>query len=95
MTAPGRPARPVICELSDLPEESCGCRKHRPGISVVDAEPTRTAGHAYGPSIEAQYPGRCPACGERYEVGETIRGERFKTITGHTGKWLHAECVDE
>ena len=98
MTAP-QPVTDPRCDLSDLPASLCGCRKHRPDGGQIRIDPAqdgrvRTAGHAYGPSIEAQHPGRCPACEERIQVGDRIRAERYKTIDGGTGNWVHAECVD-
>lgn len=91
---------PKRCELSDLPADQCGCRIHRPDGGQIHIDPAqdgrvRTAGHTYGPSVTAGYPGRCPTCGDRYEVGEPIRPERFKTIDSGTGKWVHAECAEE
>lgn len=86
------------CALSDLPADQCGCVKHRPDGGAIAIEPVqsnRTAGHAYGPEIQARHPGRCPECAERYEVGEPIRPERYKTVNAGTGRWLHTECAEE
>lgn len=79
------------CELSDLPVDQCACRTHRPG-QEADAPPARPAG--YGPEVVARYPGRCPACHERYEVGEPIRVELTTVQLRSTGSWLHSDCAE-
>jgi hypothetical protein len=84
------------CDLSDLPADQCGCRKHRPGLSIVDVEPAGTAHtYGYGNAFTAQYPGRCPECDERYEVGELIRAQQYKTVRSATGRYAHDDCARE
>ena len=36
-------------------------------------------------SIAAQYPGRCPACEERIDVGDLI-------VAFDDGVWVHLDC---
>lgn len=96
MTQLQQPGRAAIerCDLSDLPVTSCGCRKHRPDGGQIHIEPAAVrASHSYGPKVIAKYPGKC-ACGDRYEVGEAIRVEKFANGQG-TGRWLHSECAEE
>ena len=38
-------------------------------------------------SIAAQYPGRCPACEERIEVGDLI-------VTLGESTWAHLDCPE-
>lgn len=88
------------CALSDLPVESCGCRKHRPDGGTLHVEPGNArsgGGHVYPLEYvqAARYPGKCPECQEWYQVGEMITPQRFKTIKTNTGRWAHQECAEE
>lgn len=92
------------CELTELLIEQCGCRLHAGAAGATargltaEVEPyARRNGDqpSYGAPIIARYGGRCPECQERYEPGDTIRPQRFKTTGNHTGTWVHTECAEE
>lgn len=86
------------CELSDLPVDQCGCRKHRPGVTVVDLaerHPPHPHTYEFGLIAEAQYESPCAAtgCGQWIRFGERIVPQRYM---GHgTGRWAHEECARE
>lgn len=40
-------------------------------------------------SITARYPGHCPGCSERIEIGDTI------TLASDDGAWVCRDCVNE
>jgi hypothetical protein len=39
-------------------------------------------------SITARYPGHCPGCSERIEIGDTI------TLASDDGAWVCRDCVN-
>ncbi len=86
------------CDRSELPADQCGGRKHRPdgGQLHVEAAVARGTGHTYMPgSFPARYGGTCPECRERYEPGELITAQRFRSISSNTGRYAHVECAEE
>lgn len=87
--------KPERCELSDLPADQCGCRKHRPGVSIIDVEERSYPGATYifDLLVEAQYEGRCHECHTRIMLGEHIVPQRYRGE--NTGRWAHKECGRE
>ena len=89
------------CDLSDLPVDQCGCRKHPKG-KTYDARQVRidvnpgTVG--YGQPIAARYAGVCPECGERFAAGDTIRAHEYGGDRGPSRmpftRWIHADCAE-
>lgn len=89
-------ARVERCDLSDLPVDQCGCHKHKPS-QAADSRTRRAEGtHVYPLKvvIVAKYPGRCPECGERYQVGEMITPQQFADVAA-SGQWAHEDCARE
>jgi hypothetical protein len=84
------------CELSELPISTCGCRKHRPDGGQTHIEPAsiRTYRYVLTSTVNAKYPGTCPECGDRYEVGEPILPQPSGNGQG-TGRWAHEDCARE
>jgi hypothetical protein len=82
------------CDLSDLPVDQCGCRKHPKG-KTYDARQVRIdinpGAAGYGEPIPARYHGRCQACGDGITPGEPIRAD---LSTPGRAAWIHASCAD-
>jgi len=82
------------CDLSDLPVDQCGCRKHPKG-KVYDAQQVRIdvnpRAAGYGEPIPARYHGRCQMCGDDIAPGELIRAD---LPTPGRAAWIHANCTD-
>jgi hypothetical protein len=74
----------VICDLSDLPVEQCGCRVHAP----AEKRPTRPERDASPWAIRARFPGVCPECEGRIVAGDLI------VQVGADGAYVHEECAD-
>jgi hypothetical protein len=82
-------ARPVTvearCDLTDMVTTSCAHCTGRDG-GEADEQARLAALLATG-CLEAQWPGRCSACGEPYDVGTPI--------TRTTGGWRAACCMGD
>lgn len=83
------------CELSDLLVEQCGCRIHRAAVVETDIELNHTRrGATFGRAVTARYPGRCPGCGDHYDVGDLIRFDNSPTPASNS-RWWHNDCAEE
>lgn len=86
------------CERCQLPQLMCIHRGAAPRSAVVSAELVAVdwerldqlaeqAMNSNGPTFEAQWPGKCTACGDRWEAGDRVAWSADDDGLGH------ADCV--
>lgn len=68
------------CELSDLEEDQCACRIHKPEAKLIA---TFYIGEPY--SFAAKFDGKCAECKEKTHEGELIT----RTRVGY----VHKDCT--
>lgn len=77
------------CPLTELPPSMCAhCRGLTSPEEQAAATRKRLLNGAEPGWIEAQYPGTCGTCGERFQPGAAIRMHTF------SGEW-RADCCAE
>lgn len=82
------------CELTELPVDGCGCRRHRGGLTVT--EQAAADRRAWAERVfTARWHGHCDVCDEPIRPGQQIAHTGDDGGYGRRGHYRHADCKED